>query len=182
MKFGVIWESQDVAKENKFNYYYQPVHYCSAAKMLLPDVNSKNRGNMYSYALRMLQDIRGRNSDAGESNSRIVGVTSLQVTMYNCDRYSGANQALNSIIYDLLRNRYAFTVNLETLCWFGCMSYLRYPKVPGEIVILAINTLGNYSFNSMICKTEVNLKKRSLREIIQVLVLRMRERFRNSLM
>jgi hypothetical protein len=72
----------------------------------------------------MLQDIRGRNSDAGESNSRLVGVTSLQVTMYNCDRYAGTNQASNSIIYDLVHNRFAFTVNLETLCWFGCMSYL----------------------------------------------------------
>jgi hypothetical protein len=54
MKFGVIWESQDVAKENKFNYYYQPVHYGSAAKMPLLVVNSKNRGNMCSYALSML--------------------------------------------------------------------------------------------------------------------------------
>jgi hypothetical protein len=35
MKFGVIWESKDVAKENKFNYYYQPVHYGSVAKMPL---------------------------------------------------------------------------------------------------------------------------------------------------
>jgi hypothetical protein len=87
---------------------------------------------MYSYALSMLQDIRGRNSDAGESNSSVVGVTSLQITMYNCDRYTGANQALNSIVYDLVHNRFAFTVNLQTLCWFGCMSYLKYPKVPGE--------------------------------------------------
>jgi hypothetical protein len=132
MKFGVIWESQDIAKENKFNYYYQPVHYGSVAKMPLLVVNNKNRGNMYSYSLSMLQDIRGRNSDVGESNSRVVGITSLQVTMYNCDRYAGANEALNCIVYDLVRNRYAFTVNLETLCWFGCMSYLKYPKVPGE--------------------------------------------------
>jgi hypothetical protein len=54
MKFGVIWESQDIAKENKFNYYYQPVHYGSAAKMPLLVVNSKNRANMYSFALSML--------------------------------------------------------------------------------------------------------------------------------
>jgi hypothetical protein len=107
----VIWELQDIAKENKFNYYYQPVHYGSAAKMPLLVVNSKYRGNMYSYVLSMLQDIRGRNSDAGESNSRVVGVTSLQVTMYNCDRYAGANEALNCIVYDLVRNRFAFTVN-----------------------------------------------------------------------
>jgi hypothetical protein len=52
--------------------------------------------------------------------------------MFNCDRYAGANQALNYIVFDLVHNRFAFTVNLETLCWFGCMSYLKYPKVPGE--------------------------------------------------
>jgi hypothetical protein len=80
----------------------------------------------------MLQDIRGRNSDTGESNSRVVGVTFLQVTMYNCDRQAGANQVLNSIVYDLVHSRFAFTVNLETLCWFGCMSHIKYPKVPGE--------------------------------------------------
>jgi hypothetical protein len=95
-------------------------------------VNSKNKANMYSYALSILQDIRGRNSDAGESNSRVVGVTSLQVTMYNCDIHACANQALNSIVYDLVHNRFAFTINLETQCWFGCMSYLKYPKVPEE--------------------------------------------------
>jgi hypothetical protein len=80
----------------------------------------------------MLQDIRGRNSDAGESNSRVVGVTSLQITMYNCDRYTGPNQTLNSIVYDLVHNRFAFIVNLETLSWFGCMSYLKFPKKTGE--------------------------------------------------
>jgi hypothetical protein len=84
-------------------------------------VNTKNRANIYSYSLSMLQDIRGRNSDVGESNSRVVGVTSLQETMYNCDRYPGANQPLNSIVYDL-----------ETLCSFGYISYLKYPKVLGE--------------------------------------------------
>jgi hypothetical protein len=52
--------------------------------------------------------------------------------MYNCDRYTGTNQALNSIVFDLVRNRYAFTVNLETLCWFGCISNLKYLKVPSE--------------------------------------------------
>jgi hypothetical protein len=92
------------------------VHYGSAVKMPLFVVNSKNRENMYSYVISMLQDIRGRNSDAGESNSRVVGVISLQVTVYNCDRYPGANQALNSIVFDLVHNRFAFTVNLETLC------------------------------------------------------------------
>jgi hypothetical protein len=49
----------------------------------------------------MLQDIRGRNSDAAESKSRVLGVTSLQVTMYNWDRYAGANETLNSIVFDL---------------------------------------------------------------------------------
>jgi hypothetical protein len=100
------------------------VHYGSAAKMPLLVVNNKNKVNMYSYALSMLQDIRRRNSDAGESNSRVVGVTSLQVTMYSYDRYAGANQALNSIVFDLVHNRFAFTVNLENLCWFRYMSYL----------------------------------------------------------
>jgi hypothetical protein len=52
--------------------------------------------------------------------------------MYNCDRYAGANQALNFIIHDLVHNRFAFTVILETLCWFGCMSNLKYQKVLGE--------------------------------------------------
>jgi hypothetical protein len=92
MRFGVIWESQDVCNENKYNYYFQPVHYGSAAKMPLFVVNTKNKANMYNYTLSILQDIRGINSDAGERNSREIGITSLQVTMFNCDRYSGANQ------------------------------------------------------------------------------------------
>jgi hypothetical protein len=66
-----------------------------------------------------LQDIGGRNSDAGESKSTVAGVTSPPVTMYNCDIYVGANQALNSIVFDLVHNKFAFSVNLETLCWFG---------------------------------------------------------------
>jgi hypothetical protein len=157
MKFGVIWESQDVGNENKYNYYFQPVHYGSAAKMPLLVVNSKNRANMYIYELTMLEDIRGRNSNAGESNSRVVGVTSLQVTMNNCYRYAGANQALNSIVFDLVHNRFAFTVTLETLCWFGCMSYLKYQKVPGE----HRNTRNKYTrelffqFYDMLNKTKV---------------------------
>jgi hypothetical protein len=52
--------------------------------------------------------------------------------MYNSDRYAGPNEVLYSIVYDLVRNRYAFTVNLATLCWFGCISYLKYPKVRGK--------------------------------------------------
>jgi hypothetical protein len=40
-KFGVIWESQDVGNEIKFNYYSQPVHNGSAAKMPLLVINSK---------------------------------------------------------------------------------------------------------------------------------------------
>jgi hypothetical protein len=132
MKFSAIWESQDVGNENKFNYYFQPVHYGSAAKMPLLVVNSKNKANKYNYALSILQDLRGRNIDARESKSRVVGVTSLRVTMYNCDRYVCANQALNSIVYDIIQNRFAFTVNFESLCWFGCMSYLKFSKVLGE--------------------------------------------------
>jgi hypothetical protein len=58
--------------------------------------------------------MRGRNSDGGESNSRVVGVTSLQITMYNCDRYAGANQTLNSIVYYIVNNRFAFIRNKYT--------------------------------------------------------------------
>jgi hypothetical protein len=147
MKFCVIWESQEVGNENKSNYYFQPVHYGSVAKIPLLVVNSKNRANMYSYALSMLQDIRGRNSDAGKSNTRDVGINSLQVTMYDCGRYAGANQALNSIVYGLVHNRFAFTVNLETLCWFGYMSYLKYPKVLGEAEIERFKEVFNVSIN-----------------------------------
>jgi hypothetical protein len=122
----------------------------------------------------MLQYIRGRNSDAGESNSRVLGVTSLQVTMYNCNRYPGTNQALNSIVFNLIHNRFAFTVNFENLCWFGCISYLKFPKEPGEIVIFTTNILMNCSYNYTQCKIQLKLKKMSSKEFIKVLVLLMK--------
>jgi hypothetical protein len=126
---------------------------------------------MYNYTLSMLEDIRGRNSDAGESNSRVVDATSFHITMYNCDRYAGANQALNSIVYNLVHNRFVFTVNLENPCWFCCISYLKYQKVLGEHRNTHDNALLSCSFNSTICKIEEKLKNMSLRKIIQISVL-----------
>jgi hypothetical protein len=82
--------------------------------------------------LSILQDIRWRNGDAWESNSRVVGVNSLKVTMYNFYTNAGANQAINYIVFKLDHKIIAFTVNLENLCWFGWMSYLKFQKVPGE--------------------------------------------------
>jgi hypothetical protein len=64
MKSGVIWESQNIGNENKYNYYFQPVHYDSAAKIPFLIVSTKNKTNVYNYTLSILQDIRGRNSDA----------------------------------------------------------------------------------------------------------------------
>jgi hypothetical protein len=87
MKFRVIWESRDVGDENKYNYYFQFIHYGSAAKMSLLVFNTKNKTNMYNYALIMLENIKEINSDAGERNSRIVAVTFPQVIMYNYHKY-----------------------------------------------------------------------------------------------
>jgi hypothetical protein len=81
---------------------------------------------MNSYFLSMLKDISSKNADGGESSHRVIGVTRLEITVYDYDMNLGTTLVADSIIHQTVRNLYAYTVNLQNLCCFDCMSYFKY--------------------------------------------------------
>jgi hypothetical protein len=150
MKFVVVWEVRDdIVKDNvitnsAYRYYYNAVHEGSASKMPLLVVTPNTKENMNSYFLSMLKEITNKNGDGAESSHRVIGVTRLQITLYDCDLKLGAKLAADSIVHQLVRNLYAFTVNLQNLCWFGCMSYLKFPRLQGSTITSAQSILVSY--------------------------------------
>jgi hypothetical protein len=135
MKFAAIWEVRDyivkdnIITHNVFRFYYNPVHEGSASKMLLSVVTLNTKENMNNYLLSMLKDIASKNTNRSESSHKVIGVTRLQITLYNSDMKQGTRLAADSKLHQLVRNLHMYTVNIHDLCWFGCMWYLKYPRL-----------------------------------------------------
>jgi hypothetical protein len=144
LAFSVIWEARSTITNSflssssssssqleeldyTYQYYSQEVHTHFAQINPLLVVTAQNTQPLKDYAKALLKYIQGKNSDGGESSHRVVAVTKLMCTVYNCDTKIGGGP-LNAIVYELVNNQYAYTVNLENLCLFGCLSYLLFPR------------------------------------------------------
>jgi hypothetical protein len=50
-----------------YYYYYNPVYHGSSNKIPLLVVSDNNKENMFNYVTTLLQEIRGRDRNGGES-------------------------------------------------------------------------------------------------------------------
>jgi hypothetical protein len=121
--------------KRRIRYYPQDIYQTNFQKYPLVLVNHNIYVAMIEVFIKThLKELQVKNREDRESNHRIVAVYNLQCYMYNVGKPIGGKQGEKSLIYDFIKNKYAYAIDDSTLCWFGCISYLIEPPKKGESV------------------------------------------------
>jgi hypothetical protein len=114
--------------ERRRRYYAQDMYQTNFQKSPLVLVNHNNYVQTIEKFIKThLKELQIKNREDGEGNHRIAAVYNLQHYLYNVGKPIGGKQGEKSLIYDFVKNKYAYSIDVSALCWIGCISYLIEP-------------------------------------------------------